>query len=61
MPFILGDGAMDALPALARLFHEIEARPAAKAARALPTTHAFKTEFDEAAMRNMYPQIFAPD
>ena len=52
---------MDALPALARLFHEIEARPAAKAARALPTTHAFKTEFDEAAMRNMYPQIFAPD
>lgn len=61
VPFMLGEEAMNDYPSLARLYSEIEARPAAKAARALPTSHAFKQEFDEAAMRNMYPQIFAPD
>ena len=62
IPFMLGDeAAMEAYPNLSRLMAEINARPAAQAALALPTTHAFQTEFDEAAMRNMYPQIFAPD
>lgn len=61
IPFMLGDDAMAGYPSLARLLAEIDARPAARAARALPTTHPFKMDYDETAMRNMYPQIFAPD
>ncbi len=55
------DNIMATYPNLDRLMKEIDARPAAKAAKALPTQHAFKAEFDEEAMRHMYPQIFAPD
>ena len=62
LTYMLGDDDIYAkYPNLDRLMQEIEARPAAKRARALPTTHKFKTEMDEAAMRYMYPQLFAPD
>ncbi len=55
------DDIMAKYPHLDRLMREIDARPAAIAAKALPKRHAFKQEFDDAAMRHMYPQIFAPD
>ncbi|MFV2054725.1 glutathione S-transferase family protein [Aliiroseovarius sp. YM-037] len=62
IPFMLGkDDAMDAYPNLARLVAGIDARPAAIRAVALKDQHAFKVEFDEEAMRHLYPQIFAPD
>jgi GSH-dependent disulfide-bond oxidoreductase len=41
---------------LKRLFDEISARPAAQRANALKDKHAFKTEMDEEARRNMFPQ-----
>lgn len=62
LPYMLGDEAiMNRFPNLDRLMREIDARPAAKRATALKDRHSFKTEFDEEAMRAMYPQIFAPD
>ena len=62
IPFMLGsEHAMDEFPNLGRLMAEINARPAAERALALKSHHAFKTEFDEEAMRFLYPQIFAPD
>ena len=62
IPFMLGkDDAMDAYLNLARLVAEVDARPAAIRAVALKDQHAFKVEFDEEAMRHLYPQIFAPD
>jgi glutathione S-transferase len=39
-----------------RLFDEISARPAAMRANALEDRHAFKTEVDAEARRNMFPQ-----
>ena len=59
LPFMLGDDAMEAYPNIARLQAEIEARPAAARARALPTRHSFKQEMDEEAIRHMYPQLAA--
>ncbi len=56
VPFILGDDAWEKLPNLKRLFDEISARPAAQRANALKDKHAFKTEMDEEARRNMFPQ-----
>ena len=56
VPFILGDDAWEKLPNLRRLFDEISARPAAQRANALKDKHAFKTEMDEEARRNMFPQ-----
>ena len=56
VPFILGDDAWGKLPNLKRLFDEISARPAAERANALKDKHAFKTEMDEEARRNMFPQ-----
>lgn len=62
IPFMLADeNAMAEFPNLARLMAEIDARPAAARARGIESRHGFKAEFDEAAMRNLYPQIFAPD
>lgn len=62
LTYMLGDDAiMEKFPNLDRLMKEIDARPAAQRARALPTRHDFQTEMDEAAMRFMYPQIFAAD
>jgi GST-like protein len=59
VPFILGDDAWTKLPNLKRLFDEISVRPAAQRAEALKTKHAFKTEMDEEARRNMFPQNVA--
>jgi GSH-dependent disulfide-bond oxidoreductase len=56
VPYILGDDAWSKLPNLKRLFDEISARPAAQRAETLKTRHAFKTEMDEEARRNMFPQ-----
>ncbi|GAB5511630.1 MAG: glutathione S-transferase N-terminal domain-containing protein [Hyphomicrobiales bacterium] len=55
------DSIMDKYPNLDRLMKELDARPAAQRAKALPSSHTFKQEFDEEAMRHMYPQIFAAD
>jgi GST-like protein len=56
VPFILGDGAWAKMPHLQRLVDEISARPAAIRADTLKDRHAFKTEMDEEARRNMFPQ-----
>ena len=56
VPFVLGDDAWGKLPNLKRLFDEISARPAAQRANALKDKHEFKTEMDEEARRNMFPQ-----
>jgi GST-like protein len=56
VPFILGDDAWSKLPNIKRLVDEINARPAAQRAEALKTTHEFKTEMDDEARRNMFPQ-----
>jgi GSH-dependent disulfide-bond oxidoreductase len=62
VPFMLAkDDAFDEFPNLKRLMDEIDARPAAQRAVALKEQHSFKVEFDDAAMRHLYPQIFAPD
>jgi len=62
IPFMLEDeDAMAEFPNIARLMAEIDARPAAARAKAIEAKHSFKAEFDEPAMRNLYPQIFAPD
>lgn len=61
IPFMLGEAAMDEFPNIVRLMAELDARPAAQRALTLKDRHAFKIEMDEAAMRAMYPQIFAPD
>ncbi|MDE0346666.1 MAG: glutathione S-transferase N-terminal domain-containing protein [Boseongicola sp.] len=62
LSYMLGDDrVMETYPNLDRLLREIDARPAAERAQALARSHAFKTEFDDAAMRALYPQIFAPD
>lgn len=55
VPFVLGEAAWAKMPSLKRLFDEISARPAAKRAEALKEKHAFKTEMDDAARRNMFP------
>ena len=62
IPFMLGqENAMNDFPNLKRLVDEIDARPAAERAVALSNQHAFKVEYDEEAMRHLYPQMFAPD
>jgi GST-like protein len=62
LTYMLGDDdIMLRFPNLDRLMKEIDARPAAQRAMAIKDRHAFKQEFDEEAMRALYPQIFAPD
>ncbi|MFN3145519.1 MAG: glutathione S-transferase family protein [Paracoccaceae bacterium] len=62
LTYMLGDDdIMRQFPNLDRLMKEIDARPAAQRAMAIKERHAFKQEFDEEAMRALYPQIFAPD
>jgi GST-like protein len=55
------DDVMCDFPNIARLKAEIDERPAARRAVALKDHYAFQVEMDETAMRNLYPQIFAPD
>jgi GST-like protein len=59
VPFVLGDDAWSKLPNVKRLLDEISARPAAERAEALKGKHAFKTEMDDEARRNMFPQNVA--
>ncbi len=54
VPFILGEDAFDGLPNVKRLLDTVNARPAAQRAEALKGRHAFKTEFDDEARRNMF-------
>lgn len=62
LTYMLGDDdIMLQYPHLNRLMEEIDARPAAKRAKALPGRHEFKKEMDEEAMRFMYPQLFSAD
>jgi GSH-dependent disulfide-bond oxidoreductase len=56
VPFIFGDDAWTKFPHLKRLMDELNARPAAQRAEALKAKHEFKTEMDEEARRNMFPQ-----
>ena len=56
LPRVLGDDAYEPVPNVKRLFDEISARPAAKAAEALRAGHAWKSEFDADAHRFMFPQ-----
>ncbi len=56
VPFILGADAWDKLPNVKRLLDEISARPAAQRVEALKTQHAYKTEMDEDARMQMFPQ-----
>jgi GST-like protein len=54
IPVALGEETWAKFPNLKRLIDEISARPAAVRAVALKDKHAFKTEFDEEAKRNMF-------
>jgi len=56
VPFVLGENAFDSLPNLKRFTDEVGARPAAVRAAALKDRHAFKTDMDDEARRNMFPQ-----
>ena len=55
IPFVLGATAFEQLPHVKRLLDEINARPAAQKAEAIKTQHAFKTEVDEDARKNLFP------
>ena len=59
LPVVLGDDALPAMPNLKRLIDEINARPAAERAEAIKARHAFKTEMDEDARKNMFPSNYA--
>ena len=54
--FVLTPDAWAAFPHVRRLFDEINARPAAKAAEAIGTRYTFKKEMDEEARRHLFPQ-----
>ena len=58
IPYVLGtgDATWATYPNIKRLLDEINARPAVARADALKTKHAFKTEMDDDARRNMFPQ-----
>ena len=56
VPFVLGADAWEKLPNVKRLLDEINARPAAQRAEALKSRHEFKTEFDDAARKALFPQ-----
>ena len=62
LPYMMGDeGVMANYQNIDRLVKTIGARPAAARVHALKDRYAWKEEFDEVAMRSLYPQIFAPD
>ena len=58
IPYVLGtgDATWATYPNIKRLLDLINARPAVARADALKTKHAFKTEMDDDAKRNMFPQ-----
>jgi GST-like protein len=55
VPFVLGEDAFADLPNVKRHLDAINARPAAQAAEALKTRHAFKGEMDTQARTFMFP------
>ena len=55
-PFISGPDATGKKPNLKRHFDEISARPAAQRAQALKGKLVFKTEMDEDARKQLFPQ-----
>jgi len=55
LPVVLGGRPLIGKENLKRLVDEIDARPAAARAVALPQQHPFKTEMDEEAERAMFP------
>ncbi len=62
IPFVLEEpDAFERFPNIKRLLDDLDARPAALRAHALSQSHKFQTQMDDTAMRNLYPQIFAPD
>jgi GST-like protein len=62
IPFVLEDtAAFERLSNIKRMMDELDARPAAGRALALSQSHKFQVEMDDTAMRNLYPQIFAPE
>jgi GST-like protein len=56
IPFVLGDEGLGKLPNVKRLLDEINSRPAAQRAEAIKTQHVFKTEVDDDARKNLFPQ-----
>ena len=64
VPFVVGASPKDAtaweqFPNLKRFMDAVNARPAAIRAEAIRERHAFKTDFDEEAKRNMFRHIAA--
>ncbi len=57
--FVIGAESWAAFPHVRRLYDEISARPAAKAAEALGTKYTFKKDMDEDARRNLFPSNVA--
>ena len=57
VPFVIGDTAWEELPHLKRLVDAVGARPAATRVGALKDRHAFKSDFDDEARRNMFRHI----
>ena len=58
VPLVLGEEEANAMVNLKRLVDEITARPAAERAIAIKDRHAFRTEMDEEARRNMFPSNY---
>ena len=56
IPYVLGDEGYAKLPNVKRLLDEINSRPAAQRAEAIKTKYVFKTEVDEDARKNLFPQ-----
>lgn len=52
--FVLDEDKFEALTHLKRFRDEISARPAAQRAEAIKDRHAFKTDFDEEARKNLF-------
>ncbi|SOH95609.1 GST-like protein [Monaibacterium marinum] len=61
IPFMLDDETAAGFTNINRLMEELNARPAAQRALALPSQHAFKMEMDDAAIRYMYPHIYSDE
>ena len=59
MTRIFGDHGWSTRPNLKRLFDEVNARPAAARAEALPERYKFKMEVDAEARRHLYPTLAA--
>lgn len=57
--FVLGgEGQLARWPALAAWFAKVDARPAAARASEIAAQQSFKTDFDDAALRALFPQNY---